>query len=88
MKKNDAMRAAGIQTQTIPEIMTRIEPVPTLAPNAPAYYIRHKPIPCKFCGKTQCEAGASVVTRSIRKSVAYLRSRCCGKNWSLPVKEI
>ena len=84
MKKNDAMRAAGLQTQAIPELTTR----------EPAYYIRHKPIPCKFCGKTECDAGQAVVTRSIRKGVAYLRSRCCkgkngeDRNWSLPVKEV
>lgn len=73
-KNQDALEASGYRIQEPLELNIR------------SGYIRHQRIPCKFCGKIVCDAGQAVVTRSISKNVAYLRSRCCGRNWSLPVK--
>lgn len=82
-KRKDAMTVAGIVTQEIPPLTIRTEDTAMTQ-----YYIRHAPIRCKFCDKTHCDVGLAVITRSIRKGVVYVRSRCCGRNWSLPVKKL
>ncbi len=83
MKKKDVLQ---IQTQTVPDMNTRAEqPVPLVEPQL---YERHKLLACKFCGKKMHDGGKAVVLRSTKWGTAYVRSKCCGKNWSVKMREL
>jgi hypothetical protein len=81
-RKDDAINAAGLHIPVTPEVNTRAE-------KPAAEYVRHKPLACRFCGRTHVPAiGKAVILRSVKNGVAYVRSRCCERNWSLPTKEL
>lgn len=49
------------------------------------FFTRRAMIACKFCGLTVHNRARAVVIRSITAKAVYCRSRCCGKNWAMPV---
>lgn len=76
-RKNDPLAGHGVRTPAEPEINVREDVV----------YQRRRLIVCKFCGRARlADGGQAVVVRATKEGVAYVRSKCCDRNWSLPMR--